>query len=86
MKRNTLCTIRRTVKVTHGTMSMVGGASTTGRTEIVTEACGTPLFSNTEEERGICSSCAKGWSVRDNTFASEKEKARATGRPLRRKR
>ena len=71
------CTVRRTSKVTHGTVNMVSGKSTKGRTEIVTEACGTPLFGEPENTTGICRACAEGWEVPDNRFADPKEKERA---------
>lgn len=75
----TVCTVRRTVRVTHGTLNMVTGESTRGRTETVTQPCGTPLFAEEEHRQGICSSCREGWNQDGNAFACEAEARRATG-------
>lgn len=77
--KHSLCTIRRTVKVTHYRVNMATGKRTKGRSEIVTEPCGVPLFSDEHRRTGVCDSCAKGWDVEGNRFANAKEKARATG-------
>ncbi len=77
VKTHSQCTISRTYKVTHGTMSMAGGKSTTGRTVTETGPCRTPLFLDGEIAVGICESCARGWAVKDNTFANVRERKRA---------
>lgn len=74
---SSLCSIRRTFKRTHGTLSLATGKSTMGRSEIVTEACNAPLFGGEEGRRGICRSCTSGWEHEDNRFASPEEKTRA---------
>lgn len=74
------CTARRIVKETHSTLNMATGKETKGRIKIVTKACGTPLFGGPESWTGICRSCTGGWEVRDNRFASAKERERVTGR------
>jgi hypothetical protein len=71
------CTVRRIIKETHSILNMTTGKSTKGRIKIVTKACGTPLFGEPESLTGICLSCARGWSVQNNRFASEKERERA---------
>ena len=81
--RFTRCTILRTFKVTHTTMSMTGKKPTKKPwSEIVTGPCDTPLFTAGEETTGICNSCRKGWSVKNNHFATEEERIRATGSNL----
>jgi hypothetical protein len=74
---HSLCTVLRTVKVAEETVNMVTGKRGKARTWIETKACGTPLFGAPESLTGICLSCARGWSVEDNRFASEKERERA---------
>lgn len=71
------CTIIRTVKVTHSTLNMVSGKTTEGKTEIVTKPCGIPLFGKPHSTTGVCRHCAEGWSVKDNCFANDQERARA---------
>ena len=73
-KQSTQCTIRRIVVVRHSTIDMQTGKETPGKTQVVTEACGTPLFG---DPTGVCRSCAEGWQVKGNKFASDKEKTRA---------
>jgi hypothetical protein len=70
------CEVERTIKRTHGTLNMGTGAYTVGRSEVVTEACNTPLFGGKNEDmaRGVCGSCRKGWTHPDNA-ATEKGKA-----------
>lgn len=76
------CTILRTCEITHGTMSMApGGGYKKGKTEIVTEACGSPLFDDVRQASGVCRSCAEGWEVEGNKFANEAEKAKALAAP-----
>lgn len=74
------CTIRRTFKRTHGTLSLQTGKCSEDRSEIVTEPCNTPLFEDLAKETGICRSCAEGWEHPENKFASKEEKARAMAR------
>lgn len=75
------CTILRTSEVTHGTLSMNGGGYKKGKTEIVTEPCGTPLFDDVRKASGVCRSCANGWEVEGNKFANKAEKAKALAAP-----
>lgn len=78
-RRYTQCTIRRRMKVTYGTIQFGGGKSTKPtRTAIETGACEKPLFGAQEIRTGICSSCAKGWEVPDNTFSSARQRKLAT--------
>lgn len=75
-----VCGIRRTASVTFGTLNMATGARVKRTTKIVTEPCGTPLFTDDERNAGICRTCSSGWEVAGNRFATPKERARATGR------
>lgn len=76
------CKIKRTMKVGHYSLNIVTGKKTRGKSEIVTQRCGVPLFSPEEEASGICRSCHQGWSVKDNKFANERERATAlAGKP-----
>ncbi len=72
--QSTHCTIKRIVTVQHSTFNLRTGKRTKGKTEVVTQECGTPLFG---EATGICRSCAQGWEVKGNRFASKAERARA---------
>lgn len=76
-KQYSLCTIKRTMTVSHGTINMATGEHTTERTEVVTKACETPLFADKERSSGVCRSCRVGWDVEGNRFANENEKKRA---------
>jgi hypothetical protein len=71
------CTILRTFKVTHGTLDLATGKTAKGRSETVTQPCNTPLFGAPETATGVCRSCAEGWEVPDNRFATPEEKAKA---------
>lgn len=62
----TSCTQMRRILVKSGTMSM-----STGKTEMTSEnwetrACGAPLFSEEERQRGTCRSCHSGWTHEHN--------------------
>lgn len=72
------CTIQRTVYVRHGKLSLSTGDFVETHAETVTKACGVPLFGKDERARGVCRSCAKGWSVDGNAFATDAERERAT--------
>ena len=52
--------------VTYGTLDTIRGGVLIGEMRWVTEKCGTPLFSDAARERGICSSCAEGWTHEHN--------------------
>lgn len=73
------CTIKRTFVRNHGTFSLATGKIEMTRSETVTEQCNVPLFGDTDRQRGICSACAEGWEVPDNTFADDAERSRAKG-------
>jgi hypothetical protein len=60
------CRVERIQHVTHGTLNLVSGAQTSDRTEIVTEPCNVPLFSDKERQVGVCRSCLSGWQVEEN--------------------
>ncbi len=63
------CEVERTFKRTHGTLNMATGEYAEGRTEIVTEACNTPLFGAPRDDlaRGVCSLCREEWTHPDNS-------------------
>jgi len=71
------CTIVRRFKRQYGHFGS-GPKMIIDRVEIVTEACGTPLFSDEEKRSGVCNSCRKGWEVKDNRFATAAQRALAT--------
>lgn len=60
------CTVVRTVFRTYGTLNIETGAKIEDRKAWETEPCGTPLFSDEERAKGVCSSCAKGWNHPEN--------------------
>jgi hypothetical protein len=68
-KRFDLCTVQRTVLVTHGTFNLNTGEHRKGEQEWKTGPCNTPLFGEESRKTGVCSSCKKGWSVPNNYFA-----------------
>jgi hypothetical protein len=70
------CTTLRHKRITHSTMNILTGAITSGRVEERVEPCGVPLFSDKERASGTCRSCASGWEVDGNRFATAKETAR----------
>lgn len=77
--KHTSCTILRTFVRTSGTVDLNTGKYTDRGSETVTEPCAVPLSNHREIERGICRSCAQGWSVEANKFATTVEYERATG-------
>jgi hypothetical protein len=69
------CHVERTCKVTHYTMNMITGERSGPLSEeTVTKPCGTPLFGDDERDRGVCRSCADGWTD-PNNYATERGKA-----------
>jgi hypothetical protein len=52
-----LCPAIRTKNVTHSSLNIMTGERGPERHEIVTEACGAPLFGN-DREIGLCRHCA----------------------------
>lgn len=72
------CGVMRTKTIRHLTMTWGGGIDEgSGREEIVTELCGTPLFDENDRVRGVCGGCHSGWEVGGNRFANETERVRA---------
>ena len=74
------CTIMRTFVRTSRKINIFTGKQE-GRTKkaTVTEACNSPLFGEQEQKNGVCRSCAAGWEVHANRFASMAERQRAAG-------
>lgn len=65
------CAVVRRMLITHGTIQLGTGKTTTGRKEWVTRECGTPLFSEEERRTETCRSCAGGWKSPLNYPANE---------------
>ena len=74
---DTECTILRTMRVGQGTLNIATGEPSQMVYHTETRRCGTPLFREDHKARGVCASCARGWSVEDNRFANDAEQARA---------
>ena len=72
-----ICTVLRVKLVTHRTQNLVTGEVRDLGQETVTEACGTPLFSDRDRASGVCGSCRGGFEAESNRFASDEERRRA---------
>lgn len=62
------CVIQREKVKTFYKWDVSNDTKTFDRTETVIEPCGTPLFGEQESRKGICRSCASGWSVQGNVI------------------
>lgn len=62
------CKIMRKILVHHGTMSLDGKPPKYTKKEWVTEECGTPIFGPNSNDKKVCDSCLKGWSVKENSM------------------
>jgi hypothetical protein len=62
------CTQKRRVLETHGSLDLTTGTLTMDRSTAtwVVRACGAPLFTDAQRERGTCDGCASGWSSPGN--------------------
>lgn len=62
------CTQVRRMLVKHGTLNIRTGQSTTDADPgtMETRACGVPLFSDAERQRGTCRSCNDGYTHPNN--------------------
>ena len=72
------CTIHRTITRGKIAVGLVTGKLTILDNEIETIPCGETL-SGEECDRGVCSSCSRGWETEHNKFADEAERERAIG-------
>ena len=78
------CVIQREKVKTFYTLNVVTGEKVFNRTESVTESCGTPLFGELESKKGICKSCASGWSTEGNKITATGLLQLADTKPIRR--
>ena len=55
-------------------MSIVTGAETNHKKNLITDRCSAHLWSGEEKESGVCKGCSKGSELPTNRFATEEEK------------
>jgi hypothetical protein len=72
-----VCQVERLKHIRKGTLTVDGPKYTSESDEI--QKCGTPLFFEADEKRGICSSCLSGWQVDGNRPTEAGRKMIAAG-------
>jgi hypothetical protein len=65
------CRVERDCLITHGSLNMATGETTTDHSERVVRSCGSPLFNETFSAIGCCKSCLEGWT-HPNNFPTER--------------